>query len=359
VTPATTQVPSGIGNVDPQWLTAVLREHDTIPDAAIVRAIRPERIALDIGFSSLLYRLHLTGTDVPSSVIVKLPADSQARGAMEMLGGYAREVAFYRHVAGRAPLGTPYAYAACTATDSTDFVLVLEDLRNWDNADHLAGLSLERARRCIAELAGLHGWSSHPANAVVLDLFPSMDTPMTREILPAVFAPGWQVYRDRTEARVPAAVAAYAERFAEHAPAALRALTERSMLVHGDIRADNMFFAGDGLKIVDFQLAARGAGAADIAYLISQGLPTAVRAGRDEELLREYLGPLSQHGVLDYSFDDAWRHYRYATAYLIVLPIIILVGWDSLPQRSRDLCLTLADRAVAAIDEIDATEVFR
>jgi aminoglycoside phosphotransferase (APT) family kinase protein len=35
-------------------------------------------------------------------------------------------------------------------------------------------------------------------------------------------------------------VASYAERFADHAAIALRALAERSMLVHGDIRADNM-----------------------------------------------------------------------------------------------------------------------
>jgi hypothetical protein len=119
-----------------------------------------------------------------------------------------------------------------------------------------------------------------------------------------------------------------------------------------------MFFDGDDLKVVDFQLAARAAGAADIAYLLSQGLPTAARAGRDEELLREYLNCLAVRGVADYSFDEAWRHYRFASAYLIVLPVVILIGWDNLPRRSRDLCVTLTDRAVATIDEINATEVF-
>ena len=87
-------------------------------------------------------------------MIVKLPAESEAGEAMKMLGGYAREVAFYRHVAGRAPMGTPHVYAARMAENSADFVLVLEDLRDWDNADHLAGLSLDRARCCIAQLAG-------------------------------------------------------------------------------------------------------------------------------------------------------------------------------------------------------------
>ena len=35
-----------------------------------------------------------------------------------------------------------------------------------------------------------------------------------------------------------------------------------------------------------------------------------------------------------------------------------LNGRDALPERSRQLCLTLTDRAVAAIAAIDALEVF-
>src|SRR6202040_2344356 len=125
---------------------------------------------------------------------------------------------------------------------------------------------------------------------------------MTREVLPAVFAQGWQVYREHAAVRVPPAVARYAEHFADHAATAVRALAERSMLVHGDIRADNMFFSGDRLKVVDFQLAARGVGASDVAYLVSQGLPTPVRAGHDEMLVRGYVESLAECGLDDYSF---------------------------------------------------------
>jgi Ecdysteroid kinase-like family len=351
VTSATAEVPSTIEELDGKWLTRAL--------GATVTGVRAEQIAVDSGFSSLLYRLHLTGdASLPGSVIAKLPAQSEARGAMEMMGGYARELAFYRYVAGRAPMGTPQVYAARMAADSTDFVLVLEDLKDWDNADHLAGLSFEQVRLCIAQLAGLHAWSTDPANADALSGFPSLDTQMTREVFPAVFAGGWQVYREHAAVPVPPAVVRYAERFTDHAATALRALTERSMLVHGDIRADNMFFSRDQLKVVDFQLAAKGVGASDIAYLVSQGLPTSLRAGRDEELVRGYLESLGGRGVDDYTLDDAWRHYRFAVAYLICLPVISLVNWQSLPERSRQLCLKLTERAVAAIDEVDALAVF-
>lgn len=351
MTETTAEVPSGIDDVTPQWLSAVLH--------AEVAGVRVEQIAQDSGFSSLLYRLHLTGADrLPPTLIAKLPADSEARGAMEMLGGYRRELAFYRDVAGRAPMETPHVYAARMVDGTADFVLLLEDLQHWDNADHLAGLSMDRARVCINALAGLHAWSTDTANAAALEDFPSIDTPIARDLLVPAFGPGWQIYLDKSSVPVPAAVAEFAERFTERAGRALQALTERSTLLHGDIRADNMFFEGDRLKVVDFQFVSRGVGAADIAYLVSQGLPTEVRRGNDEVLVHEYLERLGAHGLTDYSFDEAWRHYRFAAAYLMVLPVITLIGWDAMPERSRALCLKLTERAVATIDEIDALEVF-
>jgi hypothetical protein len=262
----TTEVPSSIDDVTAQWLTQVL--------GSDVTDVRAEQIAQDSGFSSLLYRVHITGgADAPSTLIVKLPARSDARGAMEMLGGYRRELSFYQHVAGRAPIQTPHVYAARMVEDSADFVLVLEDLQNWDNADHLAGLSMERARLSIAQLAGLHAWSLDASNDEVVQTFPSLDTSVARDIFLPAFAPGWQSYREHSAVPAPPAVARYAERFAEQAHVALRALTERSMLLHGDIRADNMFFDGDRLKVVDFQFMSRGVGAADIGYLSARVCP--------------------------------------------------------------------------------------
>ena len=349
MTGAQASVPERVDDLDPAWLT------EAFGGAATVSAVAAEPIALDSGFSSLLYRLHLTGEHVPTTVIAKLPAQSEARGAMDLLGGYRRELAFYRDVAAHVPMETARVYTARIADNGVDFVLLLEDLADWDNADHLAGLSMDRARLCLAQLAGLHAWSGDPE---VLESFPSIDTPIARELLLPAFGPGWEIYRTHTEASVPAAVGRFAERFAERAVAALPVLTERDMLLHGDIRADNLFFAGDRMKVVDFQFASRGTGAADVAYLITQGLPVKVREGHDEALVREYLQHVAACGLTDYAFDEAWRQYRFAAVYLMVLPVITLNGWEALPERSRRLCLTLTDRAVAAIDAIDALEVF-
>jgi aminoglycoside phosphotransferase (APT) family kinase protein len=343
-------IPAGIAGIDPPWLSDAL--------GARVADVRAEQIAMDSGFSSLLYRLHLTGDGVPTTLIAKLPAESEARGAMDLIGGYRREVAFYRDVAGRAPMDTPRAHVARIDDNGVDFVLLLEDLADWDNADHLAGLSVDRARSCLRALAGLHAWSCDPAHAAVLQQFPSMDNPTVREVMVPAFGYGWQMYLERGSRAVPRRIAEFLARFTEHSPQALAALTEREMLLHGDIRADNLFFSRAALKVVDFQFAARGCGVADVAYLLTQGLPADDRAGRDEELLREYLAHLADRGV-HHGFDDAWRQYRAAAVYLVLMPVVALLTWDVVPERSRRLCLTLTDRAIAAIDETDALEVFR
>jgi hypothetical protein len=357
--PSAAPLPSAVEEIDAAWLTSALRAAGAIAADDEITALRAERIALETGFSSELYRLHLTGAGgVPASVIAKLPTTTAVREAIDLVGGYAREVAFYAQVATRAPLSTPDVLVARSAEDSSDFVLILEDLCDWENADHLAGLSLERARRCIAELAGLHAWSARPGNAAVVEAFPSLDSPIMRQVFPALFAEGWKIYREQARTPIPAAFAAFAARFAEHAATALSALTERRVLIHGDIRADNLFFRDDRMAIVDFQLAAQAAGAVDIGYLVSQGLTTQERGGRDEQLLREYLDALTACGVRDYGFDEAWRHYRFAVAFFLLFPMVAMRGWELLPQRSRDLCLSLAERGLAAVEEIDALAVF-
>ena len=240
MTSGTAAVPSTIDDVNAEWLTAVLRADETVRDGyrRSCRTDRTRQWVLITAVPASRDRGPRHAVESHRQVARRLRAGE----AMRTLGGYAREIAFYRHVAGRAPMRTPHVYAARMAENSADFVLVLEDLRHWDNADHLAGLSLDRARCCIAQLAALHAWSTNPPYADVLEAFPSIDTPMTRDLLPAVFSAGWQIYREKAGEPVPPAVTRFAERFAEFAPTAIQALSERSMLIHGDIRADNMFF---------------------------------------------------------------------------------------------------------------------
>jgi aminoglycoside phosphotransferase (APT) family kinase protein len=354
-------LPTTIATVDAAWLTGVLRDDGTLPPDATVTAARSERIALETGFSSELWRVHLqtdTAGAGPASVIVKLPTSTAVRQAMDMVGGYAREVAFYRDVAGRGPLATPRVHLARQAADGTDFVLVLEDLGAWENGNHFAGLPLDRARACLGQLAALHAWSAAPERRTELGgSFPSLDSPVTRQAFPLLAGEGWQQYVAHARTPVPPAVDAFVTALPERIGALLEALTEREVLLHGDIRADNLFFRGDDLAIVDFQLAAWGSGLVDVGYLVSQGLTPAERGGRDAELVREYLAALVAAGGPAVGFEEAWRHYRQAVALMLIFPLVAVRGWDALPPNARELCLRLVERSVATIVETDALAV--
>ena len=69
-----------------------------------------------------------------------------------------------------------------------------------------------------------------------------------------------------------------------------------------------MFFDGDSLKIVDFQVASRGAGATDVAYLVSQGYPLRCHTDTTGSHTRVPCR-LADNGVIDYSFDRHQRRY--------------------------------------------------
>ena len=73
-------------------------------------------------------------------------------------------------------------------------------------------------------------------------------------------------------------------------------------LVHGDYRADNLFFSGTGqgspaLAAVDWQVSSRGAGAFDLAYFLSGNVSTEVRRSIEMDLLKHYTDILRENGV--------------------------------------------------------------
>ena len=76
-------------------------------------------------------------------------------------------------------------------------------------------------------------------------------------------------------------------------------------LVHGDYRADNLFFGGAGqgapaLAAVDWQVSSRGAGAFDLAYFLSGNVSTEVRRSIEMDLLKHYTDILRENGVRDF-----------------------------------------------------------
>jgi hypothetical protein len=345
-------MPTSIGDVTPEWLTAVLRAGGALPAEGTVTGVAAEQIAVGSGFLSDLFRLRLQG-DGPESLILKLPVTSALyRATAQGANAYQREVVFYRDLATSCPLRTPRAYYAEFEVSGA-MALLLEDLGALEAADHLKGLELDRAGLVLDRLAEFHAWGASPAHPP-LDpaVFPAVVDQVGQ--LAAVIPLGWQTYLANRRHDHPPAVDQLVDRLPDLTLELADSLAGPACLAHGDLRVDNLFFAGNDVAVIDFQFCKRASGIYDVAYLLSQGLDTTVRRGHDRELVGRYVHALRSAGLF-IDDDTAWDQYVRATALLVAFPLGAILGWSTLGERARDLVLTLIERWAATAVDVEAT----
>jgi Ecdysteroid kinase-like family len=350
---------TSIDGVDAGWLTSVLRAASVLGPGAAVEIVAIEPAGEGAAFASSLYRVRLSGPDgAPRSVIVKLPVGGAIRPFLDAMGAYTRELAFYREVAADAPLRSPRALLAEQATDSTDFVLVLEDLAPLESADQLSGLTLEQCERVIDDLARFHAfvWESPRLQDLAMQI-PAFDSDLGRQVQAGngeLFAMSWPNCLQVAADRLDLAMRPLGDRFRELIPFFLEALSRPRTIAHGDLRADNLIFDADGAPyVIDFQITQQAAGVCDVAYLVSQSLATDLRRDRDESLVKRYWDGLVAAGVDDYPWEQAWEQYRIGVAFSLMNPIAAALKIDEVPARGKASLLAQIGRASAAIVDND------
>lgn len=322
-----------------------------------------EVVAEQVGTGQIgtCYRLRLTGTDVPASVLVKLPAADQ--GSRDLLAGaYRGELIFYAEIAPTVAVRVPACHFAVIAPDSGDFTLVMEDLAPAVQGDQIAGCSVDQARDAVVNLAGLHGprWSdptledfdhlalSGPEDAAMLaelagpttelfidglgDLLAAEDVDTLRSCVPVIEA--WSLAR-----------------------------SERFALVHGDYRLDNLMFAPAGagpavppVVAVDWQTLSLGLPARDLAYFVGTSLDPAVRASSERDLVAAYHAALTSYGVSGHSLEECWDDYRFA---MVQGPLVATFGcaYGTRSERGDRMFATMVARSCAAIRELGTLDL--
>ena len=129
-------------------------------------------------------------------------------------------------------------------------------------------------------------------------------------------------------------------------------------MIHGDFRADNLFFEADGsVAAVDFQLIGTGRGAYDLAYFVTQSID---RRGR----LASTSGPCSTAGSPPWwppacptaDLATAWDDYRAAALFCLVYPVVAWRGMDAGDPRQIGLATTMLERFDRAVAELDLAE---
>lgn len=359
-------IPGAIGDVTVPWLEHALRDEQVIGENVRITSIDVRPLGEGVGMLGDLARVVVDYDPPgagPAKVVVKVPTTADVNRKRGMaFGFYEREANFYRHIGNPGRTGglrVPRCFASPMEPAGERFALVLEDLTDdYRMPDQVVGLQLDDARVAITALAGFHAsWWEHD-DLDRLEWLPPSNGPITKQAGP-VYRQAWPVFVERFGELIPDGGRAVGEAVG---PCFEQLLDDGAAgphsIVHTDFRLDNLFFDGPDadVALIDWQLMTRGGSVYDIAYLLGQSMDRSLRAAHEPELLRLWHETLAEHGVTNYSFDDAWRDYRRSALVNLVIPIS-LAELDHGNERGVQLVRMLSDRAFGAAVELDALDL--
>jgi hypothetical protein len=360
--PSAIDVPSIIDSVTCEWLTGVLRGSGAVSPSASVVEVAAEPIGVGLGVMALLYRLtprYSPASAGPRSLVVKMATrHDETRSVAAGYRFYEREVSFYQRLAAKTQLRAPVAYHAAYDAESQDFVVVMEDLSAGRVCDQLTGCSVEDALAVATTLARHHGeWWNNP-RLFDYEFIQSPSDPPYPAFNAQSGAASWAPCLANIGEVIPESLRFLGERWTEIGPRIMEMSVEYPWtLAHGDLRLDNIFFdddAGD-FAVIDWQICFRNGGAFDLAYFLSQSLPIAQRRAHEQEIVAAYHDRLRAGGVDDYPIEDLWRDYRRAVLFCFCYPMTAAGQLDLVNERAVSLVRTMMERAVVAIEDLDAT----
>lgn len=299
------------------------------------------------------YRLTLSGTGVPTSMLAKLPAPDP--GTRDILANvYRTELRFYSLIAPTVDVRVPTTYYSEMAAGSGDFTLLMEDLSPREQGDQLAGCSVAQARDAVVNLAGLHGprW----CDPTLLDVEGlQINGPDDASLMAELYGPATDIFVDGLAALLSDEDVVTLRAAVEIVEAWALARAERFGLVHGDYRLDNLMFppdGGAGVVALDWQTLSLALPARDLAYFLSTGLSVEDRRAHERDLVAAYHQALTAYDVRDYSLEDCWEDYRFA---MVQGPLVSVFGcaYGTRTERGDRMFAAMVARSCAAIRDLD------
>ena len=343
-------IPAGIDDIDDEWLSQAM--------GSPVRITGIDDIGTGVGMIGAIYRATLDG-DCPDTVVFKMPGlDETARFTAQILRLNIREVGFYRELAAESPIRVPHCHFGAVDPETHQFVLVLEDVGSYRAVNQIEGMGSADAEQAVDELAAWHAhWWGAAGPIVERGTAMAIRDPIYPTLLPPVFTDGWAKVRGAMS--VPKVVETVADGWVEALPHMLGSLgTTPSTLVHGDYRADNMFFDDDGrVVLLDFQVIGESVPVGDLAYFVTGSLSPATASEIEPGLYERWLRALVAEGVPESETDGMWDIYRGAVLFCVCYPMIAGAGMDLTDDRQRGLLEATFERFERAADELSLTDL--
>ena len=354
-------------DLTPEWLTEALRETETIKNSTVTSFDMEPDIAAGAGFMGQLARVKLRydqpEPNAPESLVAKFPTYApDNRGIADLFRFYEIETRFYEEIADEVELRTPRHYYSARAADSTNFILLLEDLAPAQVGDQVAGCSTDQAELAIRELAKFHAmWWENPRLAE-LDWLWSMNDPVRVQAAKDAYQDAWGPCQENFGHLLPPEIVELGQAFGTRITQIIDRLAIPPFTIsHGDYRLDNLFFAspdgGAPLTVIDWQIMSLGRGPFDVAYFMVGTLSPAERKATEMDLLRTYHGILNERGVQDYDFDQCLLDYRASMLFCWSYAVVIGGTLDLANERGMALATDYLERTISALTDLNAREL--
>ncbi|MCC6766183.1 MAG: phosphotransferase [Deltaproteobacteria bacterium] len=349
-------IPARLGDVTPAWMTRVLAPH--VPGALV------ERVTLagvtDGTTARAIVRLEGRGALPPSLFLKLAPRDRWTRVFVGALGLGQTEVAFYRQARAGLAARAPRVYHAAAARWGPGFALLLEDLRvrGCRFGDVTTALSMPEAEAVMRAFASLHGgWWEHPSFEAGLVRLAADARALRFRVGRVLSRLAWRPALARHGDCVPTPLHGAAGEVSRRR-LALEAAWARPprTLIHGDAHLGNLYFDGDEVGLLDWQVSQRGQGMRDVAYFLANSVPVEVRRAREAALLEVYLEALAASGGPRVPLAHAWEQYRLHVLYAWIAALVTAAA-TSLQHEA--VVRAALERTSAAVLDLDALGAMR
>ena len=136
-----------------------------------------------------------------------------------------------------------------------------------------------------------------------------------------------------------------------------KSVARQLTFLHGDLRLDQLFFAVGAedapVRALDWQITAKGRGAFDLGYFLSQSLSAETRRKYEDRTAREvYRASRRRRNRLPPR--KVRRDYRLTTAWCFIYPIIGTGQIEIVNERQLALLRDHVQRRATAIEDHDA-----
>lgn len=351
--------PKTISQITKEWVQSIFNEVG-LCDFGTIESIRVEPMGSDVkGFLSSMCRVEIVyktdGPNLPPSVVIKMPPEQEMNREFAInFKANEREIRFYKELAPLTPIRIPICIYGYIDEYAGDYILVLEDEKEWTPGDQVSGLTELQTKTAVSKISKFHGkWWQSPQ----LEKLSWM--PLQNRDLVNGYRDNWEEFKnehseilDEDGIKAGEVIKENGERIRE------LGLNAPQTITHMDFRADNLLFKNeDQVLVLDWQVACRTMGAFDVARVVCGSYHDHKTIREHIEMVEIWHKGLVESGVKNYGFEDAWRDYRVGILILAYIPVTAHHLLSHEGSRGPALLQAIIQRVYHAINETDALEL--